>query len=443
MKNRLLVGCMAILSAVLGYGQAAGPQRQSPGTAPVSATSGASASPIGRSNQATSGASASPTGRSNLTTAERALLDQYCVTCHNDRTKRANLSLEKLDLTTVGDNPQLWEKVVRKLRGGVMPPPGMRRPDWAAYTALTEFLEAEIDGKAKVNPGTKVLHRLNRTEYSNVVRDLLDLEIDAATLLPPDDSSRGFDNIAGSLTISSTLLESYAAAAGKIARMAVGYWKTPTESTYIAPSDTSQEWHIDGLPFGTRGGMVVSHVFPADGEYKFSLKEFVIGPYIGDEQPELNIDGERVRLFEWNYLQGGNPGADGDTGGGLEIAVPVKAGTHKVGVTFLATNYRPSLDLAKHFARSTLENSRIAGFSNYPELGLLKIQGQFAAQRPAASRSISKVFTCRPAVAAQEEPCAKQILSTIARRAYRRPANADALEALVGFSKGGPKGGTF
>src|SRR6266566_6377502 len=165
MKNRLLVGCMAILSAVFGYGQAAGPQHESPRTAAASttsgasaspigrsnqATSGASASPIGRSNQATSGASASPTGRSNLTTAERALLDQYCVTCHNDRTKRANLSLEKLDLTTVGDNPQLWEKVVRKLRAGVMPPPGMRRPELTAYTGLTEWLEGQIDRKAKV-----------------------------------------------------------------------------------------------------------------------------------------------------------------------------------------------------------------------------------------------------------------------------------------------------
>src|SRR5436309_15568286 len=277
MKNRLLVGCMAILSAVLGYGQAAGPQRQSPGTAPASATSGASASPTGRSNLSTSGASASPTGRSSLSTAQRALLDQYCVTCHNERTKRANLSLEKLDLTTVGDNPQLWEKVVRKLRGGVMPPPGMRRPDWAAYTALTEFLEAEIDRKAAANvhPGTKVLHRLNRTEYANAIRDPLDLEIDSATLLPADDSSRGFDNVAGSLTISPTLVESYATAAGKIARMAVGYWKTPTESTYVVPTDTTQEYQIEGLGFGTRGGMLVRHAFPADGEYKFSIRNFV------------------------------------------------------------------------------------------------------------------------------------------------------------------------
>ena len=417
MKKRLsLAGCMAVMLVVLGYGQTAVPQKQAPAAGAASAI------------------------------AQRALLDQYCVTCHNDRTRRANLTLEKLDLTTVGDNPQLWEKVVRKLRAGVMPPPGMRRPELTAYNGLTEWLEGQIDRKAKANPGTIVLHRLNRAEYANAVRDLLGLEIDPATLLPADDSSRGFDNVAGSLALSSTLLESYANAAGKVARMAVGYWKTPTERTYIAPSDTSQEYQIEGQPFGTRGGMVVSHVFPADGEYKFSLKEFILGPYIGDEQIELNINGERTQLFEWNNLKGGNPGADGDTGGGLEITVPVKAGTHKVGVTFVATNYRPSLDLAKHYARSTLENSRIAGFSNYPEVGLLKIQGPFNALRPVNSRSMSKVFTCRPSIgnaAAPEEACAREIVTTLTRRAYRRPATAEDLEVLMGFYQEGREGGTF
>ena len=407
---------MALMLAILSYGQTAGPQKQSAATGAAPATSA---------------------------TAQRALLDQYCVTCHNDRTKRANLTLEKLDLTTVGDNPQLWEKVVRKLRAGVMPPPGMRRPELTAYTGLTEWLEGQIDRKAKVNPGTIVLHRLNRAEYANAVRDLVDLEIDPATLLPADDSSRGFDNVAGSLTLSSTLLESYANAAGKVARMAVGYWKTPTERTYIAPSDTSQEYHIEGQPFGTRGGIVVNHVFPADGEYKFSLKEFVLGPYIGDEQIELNINGERTQLFEWNNLKGGNGGGDGDTGGGLEITVPVKAGTHTVGVTFVATNYRPSLDPAKHYARSTLENSRIAGFTNYPEVGLLKIQGPFNALRPVDSRSISKVFTCRPSSATQEEACAREIVTRLTRRAYRRPTTPEDLESLMGFYQEGRKGGTF
>jgi len=417
MKKRLLLaGCTALVLAIPGYGQTAGPQKQSAATGAAPATSA---------------------------TAQRALLDQYCVTCHNDRTKRANLTLEKLDLATVGDNPQLWEKVVRKLRAGVMPPPGMRRPELTAYTGLTEWLEGQIDRKAKVNPGTIVLHRLNRAEYANAVRDLVDLEIDPATLLPADDSSRGFDNVAGSLTLSSTLLESYANAAGKVARMAVGYWKTPTERTYIAPSDTSQEYHIEGQPFGTRGGIVVNHVFPADGEYKFSLKEFVLGPYIGDEQIELNINGERTQLFEWNNLKGGNGGGDGDTGGGLEITVPVKAGTHTVGVTFVATNYRPSLDPAKHYARSTLENSRIAGFTNYPEVGLLKIQGPFNALRPVDSRSISKVFTCRPTTATQEEACAREIVTRLTRRAYRRPTTPEDLESLMSFYQEGRKGGTF
>src|SRR5712692_5040080 len=181
MKRRaLIIGCIAIGSAGLGHGQAAGPQVPSPGAA----------------------------------VAQRALLDQYCVTCHNDRTKTANLSLAKLDLATAGDHPELWEKVVRKLRAGVLPPPDVRRPPLEEYEALRDWLEAEIDRKAatRVNPGSVVLHRLNRTEYANVVRDLLDLEVDATTLLPPDDSARGFDNIAGSLTLSPTLLEAYTTA---------------------------------------------------------------------------------------------------------------------------------------------------------------------------------------------------------------------------------------
>jgi hypothetical protein len=434
MKNGVLVACIAILATVFGYGQSVGPQRPSP------APAGASAA------------------------AQRALLDQYCVTCHNDRTKRANLSLEKLDLATVGDNPQLWEKVVRKLRAGVMPPPGIRRPDFPAYSGLTEWLEAEIDRKAaaKVNPGTKVLHRLNRAEYANAIRDLLDLEIDPATLLPPDESSRGFDNIAGSLTLSQPVLESYAAAAGKVARMAVGFWKTPAVSTYVLPSDTTQDYHIEGLVLGTRGGMLVRHVFPADGEYQFAIKSLRNGPFVADEKVELSIDGERVHLFDYNdYTTANSIFADA-----LRLTIPVKAGTHAVGATFLATNYRPSLDLAKHYARSTLQNVRIAGFTSYPVIGYLKIEGPFAATRPADSRSIRKVFTCRPAtpglggpagqqsnsagsrsvgpkLISQDEPCAKEILSTLVRRAYRRPATAEDLEGLMGFYQEGRKLGTF
>ena len=414
MNYRRLVGCLAIVSAVFGSGtgRAAEAQPRSPEAAAVSAT------------------------------AQRALLDQYCVTCHNDRTKRANLSLERLDLASVGDDAELWEGVVRKLRAGMMPPPGVRRPPLADYEGLRDWLEAEIDRTARVNPGTKVLHRLNRTEYGNVIRDLLDLEIDPATLLPADDSSRGFDNIAGSLTISPTLLETYVTAATKVARIAVGYWKTPTESTYIKRNDGSQNQHIEGLPFGTRGGMFLRHVFPADGDYTFTIRNLGVGTYIPGEQLELIIDGERVH--GWPYTgMGAFRGMDAARDGHLEVTLPVKAGSRMVGATFVATNYRPSLDVAKHFERKSLENGRVRELTTYPAIGALIVQGPFNATRPTDSQSIRKVFTCRPANASEEAPCAREILSTLARRAYRRPVTQDDLDALMLFFEAGRQSATF
>ena len=405
---------------------------------------------------------------------QRALLDQYCVTCHNDRLKTANLSLEKLDLATVGDQPELWEKVVRKLRAGVMPPPDVRRPSLAEYEGLRDWLETEIDRKAspRANPGAVVLHRLNRTEYANAIRDLLGLEIDVATLLPPDDTARGFDNVAGSLTISPTLLEAYTTAATRVARMAVGYWKTPTEATYLAPGDTSQNHHLEGLPFGTRGGMLVRHNFPADGEYKFSIQNFGIGSFIPGERLELVIDNERAHIFKYEGV-GTSQGMAGDTGDGvLEVTVPVKAGSRMVGATFLATNYRPSLDMIKQYDRKSLENNSIPQLQYYPAIGFLRIQGPFTPLRPADSRSLRKVLTCHPAgnvvsgvpppptasarladarvareggsrTSADETTCARSVLSTLARRAYRRPATAQDIEPLMTFYAEGRRDGTF
>ena len=388
---------------------------------------------------------ASGTSQRVTATSARALLDQYCVTCHNGRAKTANLSFEGLDLASVGDHPELWEKVVRKLRAGVMPPPDVKRPALSEYEALRDWLEGEIDRKAatRVNPGSTVLHRLNRTEYANVIRDLLDLEIDVTTLLPPDDSARGFDNIAGSLTISPTLLEAYTTAATRVARMAVGYWKTPTEATYLAPGDTSQNHHIEGLPFGTRGGMVVRHDFPADGEYKFSIQNFGIGSYIPGEQLELIIDGERAHIFKYQGV-GLSQGMAGDQGDGvLDVTIPVKAGSRKVGATFLATNYRPSLDMIKQYDRKSLENNSIPQLQYYPAIGFLRIQGPFSAQRPIDSRSMRKILACRPTGASQVELCAKTILSTLARRAYRRPATAQDVETLMTFFEEGRRSGPF
>jgi hypothetical protein len=365
----------------------------------------------------------------------RAVLDQYCVPCHSDRVHTANLSLEKLDLASVGDHPELWEKVIRKLRAGVMPPPDVRRPPLPEYEAVRDWLEAEIDRRAgaRANPGAVVLHRLNRTEYANVIRDLLDLDVDVASLLPADDSARGFDNVAGSLTISPTLLEAYTTAAARVARMAVGFWKTPTERTYLAPGDTSQNHHIEGLPLGTRGGMIVRHTFPADGEYKFSIQNFGIGSFIPGEQLELVIDGERAHLFKYEGV-GLSQGMAGDAGDGiLEITVPVKSGSRTVGATFIATNYRPSLDLIKQYDRKSLENNSIPQLQYYPAIGFLRIQGPFTPERPSDSPSVRKVFSCKPSSPAREEACAKTILTTLARRAYRRPPTPHDLETLMTF----------
>lgn len=412
--NRFLYICgIALVTALGGSGLVAGVQR------PVPTTTAASAD------------------------APRALVQQYCVTCHNDRSKSGGLSLESQDITTAPEHPELWEKVVRKLRAGLMPPPGVRRPPLAEYEALRDWLEAEIDRKAARNPGAVVLHRLNRTEYRNAIRDLLDLEIDPSTLLPPDDSARGFDNIAGSLTLSPTLLEAYATASARVARMAVGFWKTPTEAKYIAPGDTSQNQQLEGSPVGTRGGMLVRHNFPADGEYKFEIQNYGIGSFIPGEKLEISIDGERVHLFDYNGV-GLSQGMSGEGDGKLEITVPVKAGSRMVAATFLGgTTLRPSLDAVRHFERTSLENNSIAQLQYPPLIGFLRIQGPFLPMRPDDSRSVRRVFTCRPAEPMEEEPCARKILTTLVRRAYRRPATPADLEGLMAFYKEGRSSGAF
>ena len=385
----------------------------------------------------------------------RALLDRYCVTCHNDRVKTANLSLQGLDLIKVADQAELWEKVIRKLRAGVMPPPDLPRPPLPDYESLRDWLENEVDrvAAARSTPGSVVLHRLNRTEYANAIRDLLGLQIDTTTLLPPDDSANGFDNIAGSLTISPTLLESYTTAAARVVRMAVGSSKSPVEATYVASSDASQTQRLDGMPFGTRGGIVARHIFPADGEYKFSVQNFGVGSFIPGEQLALIIDGERAHVWPYRGV-GLAVGMTAETDGTLEVTVPVRAGSRVVGATFLATNYRPSLDIIRDYDRKSLENNTIPQMQHYPAIGYVRIQGPFNAERPADSASRRKVFTCRPPSRsalrrdppkadaggpsiAQETECARQILTPLARRAYRRPPTAEEMATLMSFFEKG------
>jgi mono/diheme cytochrome c family protein len=384
------------------------------------------------------GAAAAPAARS------QALLDQYCVTCHNDRARTANLTLQGLSLAQVGRDAEVWEKVIRKLRAGVMPPPGVPRPALADYDGLRDWLEAEVDRAAAATPhaGSVVLRRLNRTEYANAIRDLLDLRIDVTALLPPDDAAHGFDNIAGSLTISPTLLEAYTTAAARIARMAVGYWKSPTEATYLTPNDASQNHRLDGMPFGTRGGIVARHDFPADGEYKFEIQNFGIGSFVPNEQLALIIDDERAHVWPYRGV-GAAVGMTADTDGTLEVTVPVRAGSRLVGATFVATNYRPSLDIIRQYDRKSLENNTVPQLQYYPAIGYVRISGPFNAQRPTDSATRKRLFTCRPESVSQEAACAREILTTVARRAYRRPPTAQELETAFAFFEKGRAGATF
>jgi hypothetical protein len=380
--------------------------------------------------------------QAKLPDAVRAQLDNYCVTCHNLDDYSGGLDLSQFLGEDVTQHAEVWEKVIRKLRAGMMPPPGESRPDWSSYTALTAQLENTIDTNSSIDPGSVMLHRLNRTEYANAIRDLLALEIDTTTLLPADTSARGFDNIAGSLTLSPTLLEAYATAAGRVARMAVGYWTAPTEMTYIASGDVSQNQHLEGLPLGTRGGFAVQHNFPADGNYTFHMQNFGVGNFLPGEQLELSIDGERVQLFDYTGV-GLNVGMGGDRDGALEVTTAVKAGTHLVGATFVATHYRPELNMIKQYDRKSIENEPLPQLQNDPIVGLLKVMGPFDAQRPTDTPSLRKVYVCHPANTDAEPACARQIFSTLARQAYRRPVNAADVDVLMEFYQQARAEGSF
>jgi hypothetical protein len=379
---------------------------------------------------------------------ERALVDHYCVTCHNQKLKTAGLELDKLDTAHVADHAEKWEEVVRKLRAGMMPPSGMPRPAWATYESMVEWLEGQLDQNTSTHFPPPGLHRLNRTEYANVVHDLLALDIDPSKYLPSDDSTRGFDNIAGALALSPALLEGYTTAAAKISRIALGDVSDPALATYRVASDTTQDYHIEGLPFGTRGGLVVQHEFPADGDYVF--KVFPINKGLMDnntafgemtgEKLELLVDGAREHLYDWDKdVARGKP----VHGGTADLHVQVKAGPHTVGVTFLATQLAPSQDLDEHFLRSTIETGGLPGFKFYPHVGKMEILGPFKPAGANDSPSAKKIFVCHPADASQETACAKQIVDTLARRAFRRPVTPQDEETLMSFYQQGRNQGNF
>jgi uncharacterized protein DUF1592/uncharacterized protein DUF1588/uncharacterized protein DUF1585/uncharacterized protein DUF1587/uncharacterized protein DUF1595/cbb3-type cytochrome c oxidase subunit III len=388
---------------------------------------------------ALAGAGCQPS-REELVAENKATIKSYCLECHNYEEQVGNLSLESLDLTNVGTNAEQWEHVVRKLRAGVMPPSGQPRPDKDAYIALASYIEQELDSTAAPKLPAPGLHRLNRAEYGNAIRDLVALDIDPGAFLPADDVSRGFDNQAGTLALSPALLEAYLSAAGKITRLALGAVDTPSQTLYRVAEDATQNYHVEGLPFGTRGGLVVEHEFPTDAEYLFKVFSVNLGnmgnfrPFgeIRGEKLEILVDGERVALVDWDEALVGR-GFGGNKLRTIDVRVPVTAGPHKIGVTFLATNYAPGLDMNRAFERSTIETGGLPGYTFYPHVGSVRVEGPYDAKGPGDTPSRRAILACEPANQAEARPCAERIVRTLARRAFRGTATQEDLDMLLAF----------
>ena len=386
----------------------------------------------------------------------RAVLDKYCVTCHNGRLQTAGLELDTVGLSNLGQHAELWEKVVLKLEGREMPPAGRPRPDEATYDGFASWLQASLDAAAVANPnpGRPVLHRLNRAEYANAIRDLLALEIkDVTTLLPPDNSTHGFDNIGDALGVSALLLESYVVAARKISRLAVGNPAIPQiQEQYVGAHDETQDYHQDGMPFGTRGGLRVQHHFPVDGEYqiRIRLERSQRDDVRGLQEPhdmELAIDGQRIKVFG---LDGGphmykQLVYDGESlaltaDDNLFLKVPVTAGPHEITVTFPVKTFAVAENLTKPLLRSYLSPNSVAGL---PAVSKIIVTGPFNVVGSGDSPNRQRIFTCQPSGSTDEMACAKEILSTLARRAYRGSITDADVQVLLGFYETGRQSGGF
>ena len=398
----------------------------------------------------------------------RAVLNRYCVTCHNERLRTAELTLDKLDVGKVGENAPAWEKVVRKLRTRAMPPAGAPRPDNAFYDSFATYLETELDraASAKPNPGRPAVHRLNRAEYANAIRDLLAVEIDGASLLPADDAGHGFDNSADTLSVSPLLVEKYVSAAGKISRLALG---DPAIRPYTESHDVSRRLMQDDrvsedLPFGSRGGIAARHNFPVDGEYVLKVRlqrdnDNYIRGLNEPHQLDVRLDGARIKLFT---VGGENKGRSGplytfinaeyrgdpeqekyETAADsiLEVRFPTKAGMRLIQVAFLNETMEPEGAL---MPRQTYED-RLAYKGGEPGVDSVSISGPFAAKGLSDTPSRHRVFVCRPAGtnSKEEEQCARKILLTLTRRAYRRPVTDADIEPLLAFYKTGRSDGGF
>jgi mono/diheme cytochrome c family protein len=395
----------------------------------------------------------------------RALIDSYCVGCHNQRAKTGGLALDTVDLANVGEHAEIWEEAVRKLRGGLMPPPGSRRPPQADVDTFVASLEAALDRAAAAdpNPGRVALHRLNRAEYAAAIDDLFGLRIDAAALLPKDDEADGFDNVASVLTVSPSFLEQYISAARVVTNLALGNpAQRPTSLTYRPARGTDQAAHVDGLPLGTRGGLIAEHLFPADGDYKLNISGLAGAGYVRgmEYQHTLIVTLDGTKVFQ---QQIGGPddlraidqqqasAVAAINGRFQDIPIRVTAGPHQVGVTFVARTYAES-DEILHAFRPGVGEDRI------PRVGGLEIVGPFTNGGVSDTPSRRRIFICQPAAARDASPapgasgatardeesaCAARIFANLTRRAYRRPSTGQDVEAPLAFYQAAREKGDF
>jgi len=423
------------------------------------------------------GAAQAPAIRNQRTaatdTSRRAFLDAYCITCHNQRLKTADLALDTIDASAPVGHAAVWEQVLRKVRTGAMPPPRARRPEASAAKAFVASVEAALDGAAAANPDpgrVPAVHRLNRTEYQNAIRDLLALddfpkEMDISLLLPPDEIGEGFDNMADALYVSPTLIERYLGAARQISRLAVGDPATPRMiDTYQLSGQLPQDVHFDELPFGTRGGVLIRRSFPVDGRYTFAVQVArggVHDPSTASEafEIELTIDGERVKVFTEEKPTAGadRQGRRAPSGGALQVQLPVTAGPHEIGVAFLARAAAPIEALVVPYRRGRGVEAAA--------LSAVTISGPDETTGVGDTPSRRRIFVCRPtaklardaseaaaggAVASRDDrsgndetSCAARIVSTLARRAFRRPVDRADVEPLLRFYEQGRVEGGF
>ncbi|HMF95677.1 MAG TPA: DUF1592 domain-containing protein, partial [Vicinamibacterales bacterium] len=370
-----------------------------------------------------------------------ATVKRYCVTCHNDTRRTGGLSLASFDVARAAQNAEVSERVIRKLQAGFMPPPGASRPDAPVTASLVSTLEHQIDTAAAAtpNPGVRTFQRLNRPEYARSIRDVLALDVNAGNWLPLDTKSANFDNIADAQALSPTLLEAYLNAASAISRMAVGDRNASAiDATYSAAIYASQHpWdHVEGAPYGTRGGLVVNHVFPADAEYVFEV-DLVSGSGARYEDVDVSIDGERVALIE--YETGPAGGADGRGAVPMRTEpVLVKAGEHRVAAAFVRRQEGPYEDLIRpHDWSFAGGGSGGPGITTLPHVKDFIVKGPYRATGISETPSRRRIFSCRPTLPSEERPCARQIIARIGADAYRRPLTAGEIDRLMPFYENG------